>query len=163
MKNIVEVDIDSSREVTVQIKKPEVFDSNKSNEEMSEIIVLDMATLCEGICTLIHVADQQGLKPSAASLRDCIKHLQDGFADANYIGKFSDEQKKSNAPSIQLPTDDELEKQFSSWLGKQEINFSSDIKEKVKPLLNIAFVVGAKYTRQEIENQLLKQNIKTNL
>jgi hypothetical protein len=34
------------------------------------------------------VADQTGLKPSAESLRACIKHLTDGFADASYVGQF---------------------------------------------------------------------------
>lgn len=49
-----------------------------------EEIIADMAHLCEGICTLIHSADQAGIKNSAASLRDCIKHLEDGFADSSY-------------------------------------------------------------------------------
>lgn len=163
MKNIVEVDIDTSRTNTVMIGKANGLTGNETKDELAEIIVLDMATLCEGICTLIHVADQQGLKPSADSLRDCIKHLQDGFSDANYIGKFSNDVKKSNTPSIPLPNDNEIENQFGSWLGKQEFNFGGEINEKVETLLNIAFVVGAKYTRQEIENQLLKNNIESHL
>lgn len=87
-KNIVGVDIDTSRKDSpVQIQKPEGFNHEEMTEqEWRESIIEDMATLCEGLCTLIHVAEQQGLKSSPDSLRDCIKHLQDGFADSSYRG-----------------------------------------------------------------------------
>ncbi len=86
IKNIVEVDYDSSRkENPISIGKPLGFDlSGMTKEQWSESVVLDMATLCEGICTLIHLAEQNGLKNSADSVRDCIKHIQDGFSDCNY-------------------------------------------------------------------------------
>ena len=93
MKNVIIIDIDTSRDVPIQVGKPEGFKQGESKEELSKQIIEDMATLCEGICTLIHVADQQGLKPSADSLRDCIKHLESGFADSSYIGKFPEDKK----------------------------------------------------------------------
>jgi hypothetical protein len=91
-KNIVEVNIDTDREDSpISIGKPEPYNENMTKEEFTESIVGDMATLCEGLCTLIHVAEQQGLKPSAESLRDCIKHLEDGFSDASYKGMMANE------------------------------------------------------------------------
>lgn len=57
---------------------------SRGHAEGSEGVITDMALLCETICTLIHSADQAGIKDSASSLRDCIKHLEDGFADSSY-------------------------------------------------------------------------------
>ncbi len=94
-KNTIAVDIDTSRKDSpIQIQKPENFNAEMSEQEWRESIVDDMATLCEGLCTLIHVAEQQGLKSSPDSLRDCIKHLQDGFADSSYKGLTNEQFKK---------------------------------------------------------------------
>lgn len=87
MKNILQIDLDSDRKNTVIIGKPEGAQRPRNEEEAAAMVIDDMATLCEAICTLIHVADQGGIKKSADSLRDCIKHLEHGFGDASYIGK----------------------------------------------------------------------------
>lgn len=97
-KNILIVDIDSSRKESVKIGKPEEAKEPESPEEFAEIVINDMASLCEAICTLIHLAESQGIKSSANSLRDCIKHLEAGFSDASYKGypvnsKFKKEKK----------------------------------------------------------------------
>lgn len=95
-KNIIVVDIDSTRKEVVRIGKPhEFYQKGLTEEELGKQIINDMASLCEGICTLIHVAEGTGIKSSADSLRDCMKHLQDGFADASYIGYIAKE-KTSN-------------------------------------------------------------------
>lgn len=93
-KNTIIVDVDSSRENRVSIGKPKEFEVPKTQEEWAKSIVDDMATLCEGLCTLIHVAEQNGLKASPDSLRDCIKHLQDGFADSSYRGLTHEQYEK---------------------------------------------------------------------
>ncbi len=46
--------------------------------------MVDMACLCEAICTLIHSAESAGIKKSPDSLRDCIHHLEQGVMDASY-------------------------------------------------------------------------------
>lgn len=87
MKNILQIDLDSDRKEAIIIAKPEPFQKPRNAEEEAAMVIDDMATCCEAICTLIHVADQGGIKKSADSLRDCIKHLEHGFGDASYIGK----------------------------------------------------------------------------
>lgn len=47
-------------------------------------IIIQMAALCEGICMLIHCAEQTGINPSHDSLKRCIDYLEKGFADASY-------------------------------------------------------------------------------
>jgi hypothetical protein len=67
---------------------------NKIDAKSGNIILSDqndnpvvlMAALCEAVCALIHVADQEKIKPSHQSVKDCIKHITDGFADASYRG-----------------------------------------------------------------------------
>lgn len=84
MKVQMMLDIDTDRkESPVQIHKP----PNRlpmSEAETNNMILEDMGALCEAVCTLIHVAEERGAKKSADSLRDCIDHLQKGFADASY-------------------------------------------------------------------------------
>ena len=57
---------------------------SRGNSGKKEEVIVDMAHLCEGVCTLIHSADQAGIKDSASLLRDCIKHLENGFSDPSY-------------------------------------------------------------------------------
>ena len=82
------VDIDTNRENGKQIQIQQV--SRTINDEIIPTencdIIQQMAALCEGICTLIHCADQSKIKPSYKSVQDCIKHITDGFADASYKG-----------------------------------------------------------------------------
>jgi len=92
MKNILIVDIDSDRKDAVRIGKPPEFKIPDNTEEQAKAVINDMATLCEGICTLIHLAEQNGIKQGADSLRDCIKHLESGFADASYESYISGDQ-----------------------------------------------------------------------
>lgn len=82
------IDIDSERENGHQIQIQEVTRTVKDEIIPTENynIISQMACLCEGICTLIHCADQTGIKPSYKSVEDCIKHITSGFADASYKG-----------------------------------------------------------------------------
>jgi hypothetical protein len=91
MKNVLTVVIDIDSNQPIQIVKPPDFIPPKTKAEQNAMVIDDMACLCEAICTLIHLADQSGIKPSAASLRDCIKHLTDGFAAADYIAFIPEE------------------------------------------------------------------------
>lgn len=83
MKNTVTVILNTDIRDTIQIGKDP---SAKFEYGGLHPVLADMSTLCEGLCTLIHVADQNNIKPSAQSLRDCIRHLEKGFADATYKG-----------------------------------------------------------------------------
>lgn len=86
IKNIVIVDIDSTRgksPIIVGHPADQILSENKEWQ-----IVDDMAVLCEGLCCLIHSAEMMGLKKSSDSLRDCMEHIQLGFADATYKTKY---------------------------------------------------------------------------
>lgn len=84
MKNVLMVDIDTDRKNTVIIGKPTDWPRPTTKEEQAKMILEDMSCLCEAVCTLIHLAEQAGIKNSPDSLRDCLKHLQAGFGEAGY-------------------------------------------------------------------------------
>lgn len=84
MKNKFLIDIDTDRKETVLIQKETGMPEGK--EEANEMVLKDMACLCEAVVTMIHVAEECGARKSAESVRICIKHITDGFADPTYKG-----------------------------------------------------------------------------
>lgn len=82
-ENQLIVDIDSTRKTKVIIGKPQGFVEPETVDGYAEMMKRDVATLCEGLCTLIHILDQSDVQPSYVTLENCIKHLEAGFADAD--------------------------------------------------------------------------------
>lgn len=86
MKNILIVDMDTDRTDTIIIGKPGDAERPATPKEQASILLFDISTLCEAVCTLIHVADQNGVEKSHVTLKRCIEHLQNGFGEAGYKG-----------------------------------------------------------------------------
>ncbi len=87
MKNILFIDMDTERKQSpIVIGKPENARRPSNPIEGASMVLFDISTLCEALCTLIHVADQNGIEKSAVTLRRCIDHLEKGFGDASYKG-----------------------------------------------------------------------------
>ena len=84
MKNKLIIDIDTDRHQSVIIAKPEGITPPETQEEAKDMVIEDMASMCEALCTLMHVAHSSGYKKDVDSLRDCISHLEKGFADSSY-------------------------------------------------------------------------------
>lgn len=89
-KMAIVIDIDSTRDKEARITIQSVNRSGEKGEVEYENTDSDtltkMGMLCEGLCTLIHCAENEGIKSTADSLRDCIKHLESGSFDASYVG-----------------------------------------------------------------------------
>jgi hypothetical protein len=60
MKNSILIDIDSEREKKIIIGKPDVLEQPETPEEAKAMIIKDIADICETLCELIHIADQNG-------------------------------------------------------------------------------------------------------
>jgi hypothetical protein len=80
MKNEVIVLLDTDLEQKVQIGKS-TPPSATTPDEISEMMLLDMATLCEALIVLIKEVDRAGVKPKNESLASCIGHLNLAFND----------------------------------------------------------------------------------
>lgn len=89
MKRRIVIDLDSERKQTIKMGPIQIYE----NEEIKPDPILDMAVLCEGICTLIHLCHREKIKKDSDSLRDCIKHLKDGFSEAGYKAFMSEDAK----------------------------------------------------------------------
>lgn len=84
MKNQLLIDMDTERTDSPVVIGKQDGTQPTNPQEWAEMINLDMTTLCEGLVTLIHAADQNGGRKSAESLRVCIQYLEQGFGDAGY-------------------------------------------------------------------------------
>jgi hypothetical protein len=76
MKNQLVINLDTENtEYPIQIGKFE----NAPQGDMKEIMLLDIATICEALVTLIKHADENGIKTKSEALKDCIIHIEDGI------------------------------------------------------------------------------------
>lgn len=67
-----------------------------SNEKIEPNPVLDMGILCEAVCTLIRICHKAGIKDESSALRDCLKHITQGFIDESYKVELLGSIKKDN-------------------------------------------------------------------
>jgi hypothetical protein len=75
MKKSIVVDIDSDREPDVLL-----YDSNPFPQDSFK----DLKLMCKAVCTLIHGMHAAGVQKDYQSLRDCIKHLEEGFVNPRH-------------------------------------------------------------------------------
>jgi len=81
MKNIITIDVDTDRDAVVMISKPSTIPVPTTEEEAKKMILDDISIACEGLCTLIHIADQSKYGEKADLVKTSIKHLNDMLID----------------------------------------------------------------------------------
>jgi hypothetical protein len=82
MKRVLMIDCDTDRTETIRIGPVQ----EKNTEKILPNPLLDMSVLCEAVCTMIHVCHQADLQKDSVSVKECIEHIQKGFAEAGYKG-----------------------------------------------------------------------------
>ena len=75
MKNIIFIDIDTEREKVVQIGKPTDTPKPTTPEDAKKMILEDIACAIEGLCSLIHIADQNKYEDKAVLVNESVNHL----------------------------------------------------------------------------------------
>jgi hypothetical protein len=75
MKNTIFIDIDTDRDRPVLIGKGQDSEVPKNEEEAKEMIAIDIACICEGLCELIHVASQNGYGSKEGFVNASIEQL----------------------------------------------------------------------------------------
>lgn len=75
MQNTIYIDINTERDRQVLIGKGPESEQPTTPEDAKEMVVIDIATICEGLCELIHVADQNGYGSKADFVRVSIEKL----------------------------------------------------------------------------------------
>lgn len=76
MKNTIYIDIDTERERQVLIGKGAESEVPTNEEDAKQMITVDIACLCEGLCELIHVASQNGYGSKEGFVKASIEQLQ---------------------------------------------------------------------------------------
>jgi hypothetical protein len=75
MKNLITIDVDTDREQAILIGKGADIPSPTNKEEAREMIINDIKCVCETLCMLIDVADQNKYALKAELITESIKQL----------------------------------------------------------------------------------------
>ena len=76
MKNVIIIDIDTERENQLQISKQTADSIPSSKEEAKDIVLRDIACICEGLRHMISIADENGFMDKKTLIETSIKHLR---------------------------------------------------------------------------------------
>ena len=75
MKNLITIDVDTEREQPILIGKGAEIPSPTNKDEAREMIVNDIKCVCETLCILIDVADQNKYALKSELVTESIKQL----------------------------------------------------------------------------------------
>lgn len=75
MKTILCIDVDTERQYPINFSKPAGFTEPTTPEEAKDMIMNDIASVCEGLCVLISVADQNQYATKEALVAAAIQRL----------------------------------------------------------------------------------------
>jgi len=75
MKNLIYIDVDTEREKPILIGKGAEVSSPTNKEEARDMIINDIRCVCETLCILIEVADQNQYAKKGELITESIKQL----------------------------------------------------------------------------------------
>jgi|APCry1669189534_1035231.scaffolds.fasta_scaffold66976_1 hypothetical protein len=76
MKNIIIIDLDTTRNKPIHISKPNGFVEPTTPEGIKDMVLGDISTLCEALCLLIKVADNEKVSEKKDLVETSVKYLQ---------------------------------------------------------------------------------------
>jgi len=80
MKNTLMIDLDTEREDSIRITKPEDIVKGINDEDTAKKMVLnDMTTICNALGTLIQLGEDSGYFNGQVSAKLCIDYLEENF------------------------------------------------------------------------------------
>ncbi len=80
MKNTLMIDLDTEREDSIRITKPENVVKEITDEDTAKKMVLnDMTTICNALGTLIQLGEDSGYFNGQVSAKLCIDYLEENF------------------------------------------------------------------------------------
>lgn len=75
MKNLIYIDVDTEREQPILIGKGPEIETPTNKEEARDMIINDIRCICETLCILIDVADQNKYALKSELVTESIKQL----------------------------------------------------------------------------------------
>jgi len=77
MKNIILINVDTEREQQIIIGKPEEIKKPENREEAGIMITEDLTCVCEALCTLINMANDNGYALKKDLVEISVKRLNE--------------------------------------------------------------------------------------
>ena len=75
MKNILIIDVDTTRDKVMMFKKPSDIPLPQTQEEAKKMILEDVSCAFEAFCSLVSVVDQNGYGKKNDMIQTAIQHL----------------------------------------------------------------------------------------
>jgi len=154
MNTAIIVDVNTEREKEGKVIIQEVIrtqnDKLVPTEDLNQIGL--MSALCEGVCVLIHSANEIGLKEDYKSIEDCVNHIQIGFADASYISYSTKEVERILIEPLNAKIEIRYDKDEDCW--NYDIENIKKVKDRYKEF-QLSYSFWGK-TLKEATHQALK-------
>ena len=81
MKNTLTIIMDTEKEEQILIGKPQGTPPPTNNQELAEMVMLDLSTLCEALVVAIRTAHSIGVNDEAVLMESCVNHIYEAFVD----------------------------------------------------------------------------------
>lgn len=95
MKNTLTIIMDTEKEEQILIGKPNTVQPPSNDQELAEMVLLDLSTLCEAIVVAIRTAHSIGIQSEANLMESCINHIHDAFTDPDLKVEYRGGEKES--------------------------------------------------------------------
>jgi hypothetical protein len=95
MKNTLTIIMDTEREEQILIGKPQGTRPPETNQELADMVILDLSTLCEALVVAIRTAHEIGINDEGTLMKSCINHIHEAFVDPGMEVEFRGGQEKS--------------------------------------------------------------------
>jgi hypothetical protein len=90
MKRVLMIDCDTDRTETIRIGPVQ----EDEKEKIFPNPLLDMRILCEAVCTMIHLCNQENIQKDSISVQQCLDHIKKGFSEPGYKAFMTSKAKK---------------------------------------------------------------------
>jgi hypothetical protein len=77
MKNTIYIDVDTDKENPITFSKPSSIEQPIDSDGMKSLILNDITCLCEGLCTLVNLADQNNYSKKEDLIKAITGRLND--------------------------------------------------------------------------------------
>jgi hypothetical protein len=95
MKNTLTIIMDTEKEEQILIGKPQGTKPPQTNQELAEMVMLDLSTLCEALVITIRTAHAIGINDESTLLEGCVNHIHEAFTDADLKVEYRGDQEES--------------------------------------------------------------------
>jgi hypothetical protein len=95
MKNTLTIIMDTEQKEQILIGKPQGTRQPQTHQELAEMVMLDLSTLCEALVVAIRTAHEIGINDEGVLMKSCINHIHEAFVDADMEVEYRGGQEKS--------------------------------------------------------------------